>query len=85
MAKRRPDLPVWLVDDDGKVEVRTVADLADKDEKERIEGMTILLPPSAGGLEGGMLNGSAAAPETGSLDVADEWFVDKSAPTGAAG
>ena len=46
-------------------------------EKGRIEDMTILLPPSAGGLEGGLLNGSAAALETGSLDVADEWYVDK--------
>ena len=88
MAKRCPDLPVWLLDDDGKVQVLTVAELADKDEKERIEGTTVLLPPSAGGLEGGMLNGSAAAPETGSLDVADEWYADKEktgSPPSAAG
>lgn len=78
VAKRCPDLPVWLLDD-GKVQVLTVADLADKDEKARIEGVTVLLPPSAGGLKGGMLSGSTVAPaaEEPSLDVADEWYADK--------
>jgi CRISPR-associated endonuclease/helicase Cas3 len=77
MAKRCPSLPVWLLDDDGKVQVLTIKDLADKDNKERIEDKTVLLPPSAGGLESGMLCGSALAPEAGSLDVADEWYADK--------
>ena len=77
MAKRCPGLPAWLLDDDGKVRVLTVAELADRDGKERVEGTTVLLAPSAGGLERGMLNGSAAVPETGSLDVADEWYLDK--------
>jgi CRISPR-associated endonuclease/helicase Cas3 len=67
MAKRRPDDPVWLVNDDGKVEVLTLAELADKDNKDRINGMTILLPPSAGGLENGMLDGAAETAD----DVAD--------------
>lgn len=67
MAKQRPDDPVWLVNDDGKVEVLTLADLADKDNKDRIEGTTVLLPPSAGGLENGMLNGDTEAAD----DVAD--------------
>lgn len=75
MAKRLADkpVPVWLVDDDGKVEVVTLKDLADKDNKDAINGMTVLLPPSAGGLEGGMLNGGTAD----ASDVADEWFSDK--------
>jgi CRISPR-associated endonuclease/helicase Cas3 len=77
MAKRCPELPAWLLDDDGKVRVLTVAELADRDQKERIEDATVLLAPSVGGLERGMLNGSAAVPETGSLDVADEWYSDK--------
>jgi CRISPR-associated endonuclease/helicase Cas3 len=77
MAKRCPNQPAWLLDDDGKVRVLTIADLADKNEKDRIEGMTVLLPPSAGGLDSGMLAGDATAPETGSLDVADEWYADK--------
>jgi CRISPR-associated endonuclease/helicase Cas3 len=74
MAKRLADLavPVWLMDDDGKVEVLTLTELADKNNKDRIDGMTVLLPPFAGGLNAsGMLDGSAPAPESGSLDVAD--------------
>ncbi len=71
MAKRRPDDPAWLVDDEGRVDVVSIADLADKNQKDRINGITVLLPPSAGGLEGGMLNGAAEI----ASDVADEWFI----------
>lgn len=76
MAKRLAgqEVPVWLVDDDGRVDVLTLADLVDKDKKDRLNGKTALLPPSAGGLAGGMLNGTAAALQEGSLDVADELF-----------
>ena len=69
MAKRCGESPAWLLDDFGKVEVVTVADLADKDKKERINRKTVILPPSAGGLKGGLLDG-AAAPED-AMDVAD--------------
>lgn len=62
MAKRLADrtVPVWLVDEDGAVAVLTLAELADKQEKKRINWKTVLLPPSAGGLNGGMLDGTAA-------------------------
>lgn len=73
LAKRHPGEPVWLVDDDGTVEVLTLAELADKDEKDRIEGKTVLLPPTAGGLENGMLAGSSDRAN----DVADEWRNEK--------
>ncbi|OWK37310.1 type I-U CRISPR-associated helicase/endonuclease Cas3 [Fimbriiglobus ruber] len=75
MAKRCPNAPVWLLDDDGNVQVLTVGELADKDDKKRIEGMTVLLPPTAGGLESGMLNGSTPAPQPADLDVADKYFA----------
>lgn len=80
MAKRLTDqtVPVWLLDDDGKVEAITLVELADKDSKERINGKTVLLPPRAGGLEAGMLNGAAHAPQEGSLDVADDLFIKDS-------
>ena len=74
IAKRCPDSPVWLVDDDGKVEVLTLMELADRDKKERIEGKTVLLPPSAGGLKSGMLDGTTPTPAT---DVADAIYVDE--------
>jgi len=65
-------IPVWLLDDAGAVEVLTLAELADKDQKDRINGKTVLLPPAAGGLNSnGMLDGDAPAPEESSLDVAD--------------
>lgn len=77
MAKRLKDqvVPAWIVDDDGHVEIVTVSDLADKEQTERFEYKTVLLPPTAGGLEKGMFNGAIAAPENESLDVADEWFI----------
>jgi CRISPR-associated endonuclease/helicase Cas3 len=50
-------------------------DLADKDEKERINGRTVLLPPSVGGLEGGLLRGGAVAAD----DVADDWLDEQGA------
>lgn len=80
MAKRLADrtVPVWLLGDEGKVQVLTLRELADKDNKERIEGKSVLLPPTAGGLKTGMLDGTAAAPEGHSLDVADEdFFTDR--------
>jgi CRISPR-associated endonuclease/helicase Cas3 len=64
--------PVWLISDDDTVEVTTLAELIDAG-KEEIERKTILLPPSAGGLENGMLTGN---PEPAD-DVADELFEEK--------
>jgi CRISPR-associated endonuclease/helicase Cas3 len=72
LAKRRPEEPVWLLDEEGKVGVLTLAELADKDEKDRVEGKTVLLPPSAGGLENGMLAGNSDHAD----DMADEWYED---------
>ena len=72
LAKRRPEEPVWLLDDDGKLEVLTLLELADKEKKDRIEGKTVLLPPSAGGLENGMLAGNSDHAD----DVADRWYED---------
>lgn len=69
MAKRLAgqSIPLWLVDDDGNVEVTTLQDITTKDNKDRINGATVLLPPHAGGLENGMLGGTSSAAD----DVAD--------------
>ncbi|MCI0700792.1 MAG: type I-U CRISPR-associated helicase/endonuclease Cas3, partial [Planctomycetia bacterium] len=74
IAKRHPDNYTWLVDDEGGVEVFTLKELADKDEKDRINGRTVLLPEQAGGLHEGLLDGGAT--ETVGLDVSDEWYAD---------
>jgi CRISPR-associated endonuclease/helicase Cas3 len=70
MAKRLGDsLDVWLMDDTGEVEVVKLNDLIGKDNKDRIQWKTVILPPSAGGLRDGMLNGD----EPTANDIADEW------------
>ena len=69
LAKRRGDAPAWLVDDYGKVEVVTIAEIANKDKKDRIAKKTVILPPEVGGLTPeGMLDGSQPPRD---LDVAD--------------
>ena len=60
LAKRHPDHPAWIVDEDGEAEVVTLKELADKDNKKRLERKTILLTPDSGGLKSGMLDGTSA-------------------------
>ncbi|MGO9596489.1 MAG: type I-U CRISPR-associated helicase/endonuclease Cas3 [Isosphaeraceae bacterium] len=74
LSKKHPDEPVWLLDDDGVVEPLKLRDLADKEEKDRINFCTVLLPPMVGGLEAGLLTGNA---DKVADDVADEWRDDK--------
>ncbi len=81
LVKRRPDaveFPVWLVDEEGEVAVYSLADLTDKNKnhRQKIGGRTLLLPPSAGGLRAGLLDGDA---EGIADDVADEWRNDQGA------
>lgn len=70
--KAAGETPVWLVSDDGTVDATTLAELIDAG-KEGIERKTVLLPPAAGGLKGGMLTDN---PEFAN-DVADELFDAK--------
>ncbi len=65
------DTPVWVVADDGTVEVTTLGGLIEAG-REGIERQTLLLPPSAGGLEGGMFTGTSKAAD----DVADELYEE---------
>ncbi|MEI7958012.1 MAG: type I-U CRISPR-associated helicase/endonuclease Cas3 [Verrucomicrobiota bacterium] len=67
IEKRTGSLPVWLIDPSGAVEPLTLDQLADKRAKERIHHCTLLLPPDAGGLEKGLLNGKSEHAD----DVAD--------------
>lgn len=67
LAKRHPDQSAWLINDRGDIETTTLERLADKDQKQRIEGKTILLPPKIGGLKSGMLDGNSV----NANDVAD--------------
>jgi len=69
LAKRCSNKPAWLIGDRGMVQPTTVGSLAGRQRKDQIEGKTILLPPSAGGLSRtGLLDGDSDRAD----DVADE-------------
>ena len=76
IAKRRPDAWAWLVAGDGSVTPLKLRELADNDNKDRINGRTVLLPPSVGGLKDGFLRGNS---ETPADDVADDWVDEQKA------
>lgn len=74
LNEKSPNASVWLVKDAGKVLVRPLAEIIG-DGDYAIENVMILLPPSVGGLEKGMLRGDAGFdPIQADYDVADEWF-----------
>jgi CRISPR-associated endonuclease/helicase Cas3 len=62
IGKRHPDHHAWLVADDGDVEEISLDFFTTKDNKERINGLTIVLDPRSGGLNAvGMLDGASEA------------------------
>ena len=73
LAKVNAEAPVWLIDDEGDINVKTLAELIDAS-KDFIEDKTLLLPPYIGGLTtDGMLDGYALHNAGTHYDVADEW------------
>lgn len=67
LAEQHAGKSVWVVDDRGGVDVATLGELADKRHKDRINGCTIVLPPSVGGLSSGMFDSASSQAD----DVAD--------------
>jgi CRISPR-associated endonuclease/helicase Cas3 len=67
----RVDVPAWIEDDRG-VEVTTLQKIVEGDEGV-IANRTVILPPFAGGLNGGMLAGKSASAD----DVADQWLNER--------
>lgn len=60
LGKRHPDHHAWLVDDVGEVQAITLDFFANRDNKEQIFGMTVVLSPRSGGLSSaGMLDGAS--------------------------
>lgn len=73
LAERFPDAPVWLRADDGDVEPRLTLGKLKEGGKDKIDNITVLLPPSAGGLsKEGLLEDADKADDV-LYDVADEW------------
>ena len=69
-----PETPVWILDDEDRVEVTTLGEVCEGD-KDDLNHKTILLPPQAGGLENGLLDGSSKYDEKRKdYDVADECY-----------
>lgn len=66
------ECPVWVVDANGVVQVTGLKRLLAIDKKRALVELadcTLLLPPRAGGLKGGLLDGKSSD----ATDVADEW------------
>jgi len=73
LAETQAGRPVWLVVDGESVIVKTLGELANED-KDILNGRTVLLPIEVGGLlESGMFSGLAAFDEYRQYDVADRW------------
>ncbi len=72
---------VWHVDGDGDVTICSLRDLVDSYTPERpninLDGALLILPPAAGGLQNGLLNGASADRVD---DVADEWLIGDNQP-----
>ncbi|MGC1812046.1 MAG: type I-U CRISPR-associated helicase/endonuclease Cas3 [Candidatus Binataceae bacterium] len=74
LATTNADSPVWIVNDSGPVSVITLEQLAKLNDR-ILEDRIVLLPPAAGGLKGGMLDGKAPFDATrDDYDVADKWM-----------
>jgi CRISPR-associated endonuclease/helicase Cas3 len=96
VAARSPDLLVWVLEPDGEQLTKmTLGRVVEKDRQKRplvnLAGRTVVLPPGAGGLREGLLDGSAERPACPQHDVADEWEDDRgrlrrreTVPAGAA-
>lgn len=71
-----PKLPVWLVDDEGVVEITTLGELKEQ-ARESLQYLTVVLPPQAGGLANGRLDGKKPYHlDDEPYDVADECRVE---------
>lgn len=80
IATRCPDLSAWVIDPEGQVNIVPFGKLVEKNKQNKsvvnLEDRTVLLPPVAGGLYNGLLDGEAVFEETGGTryDVADLWL-----------
>ena len=89
IAKRFPDKPVWLIDEQNRVEVLKMKELIPNKEKgekakekmKRIQYKTVLLSPEVRGLRKGLLSSEKTeAPDPTSPDVSCEWKDENGQP-----
>ncbi len=83
IAAREPDLPCWLLDAEGEVHVLRMEALVQKNRQKKpvinLEDCTVILPPKAGGLKKGLLDGDEPFDENQSdlYDVSEKWFDEE--------
>lgn len=83
IARRCPDEFAWVVESSGSVHVTKLNVLLSRDKQRKgspdLGDCTVILPPAAGGLEGGTLKGSVEFDEgdRSRYDVADLWMDEK--------
>lgn len=70
-AREKHESPVWIIGDEG-ISATSMEDLIARG-REAIEGATVVLAPSVGGLADGMLDASAPCSGSGEEDIADQW------------
>ncbi len=81
MSKRlqRP-CPVWIIDEHGEIEVTSIEEILNQKKKKEVEeqlaNCIVLLPPTAGGLQNGLLNSKADTTK----DVSEAWLNERSQP-----
>lgn len=77
IAKRLQDLNAWIMQPDGKLEVISLGQLNTRIEREKpledFANCTVILPPEAGGLNRGFLQGDAEFNDAERYDVSDQW------------
>jgi len=83
IAAREPDLPCWLLDAEGEVRVLRMDALVQKNRQKKpvinLEDCTVILPPKAGGLKKGLLDGDEPFDKNQSdlYDVSEKWFDEE--------
>lgn len=80
LTKEHKAAPIWLIEADGTVTVTTLEKLMEPEKKRvisRLANLTVLLPPSIGGLHDGLLDGKTKHSDDMAYDVADCWYEGK--------
>ena len=82
IAAREPDFLCWLLDANGEIRALRTGELIQKDKQKKpvidLKDCTVILPPKAGGLKKGLLDGDEPFDEnhSGLYDVSEQWFDD---------
>ena len=80
IAERCPGLNAWIMESDSVIRTLSLRQLVERNKQrkpvENLANCTVILPPEAGGLKKGFLDGSAAFDETQNdrYDVSDRWI-----------